>query len=95
MAGRLFPAPDPGSFMMRLRIPNGISNSAQFRAIAGISSDFGKDFVDITTRQQIQLRWFQIDQVQEIWDRLAAVGLVSLQTGMDNIRGVVAARWPA
>ena len=87
--GVFFRRQTPGSFMMRLRIPNGISNSAQFRAIAGISSDFGKDFADITTRQQIQLRWFQIDQVQEIWDRLEAVGLVSLQTGMDNIRGIV------
>ncbi|MDE2937548.1 MAG: ferredoxin--nitrite reductase [Chloroflexota bacterium] len=79
----------PGHFMMRLRVPNGISNAAQFRAIAGISSDFGKDFADLTTRQQIQLRWFRIDQVQEIWDRLEAVGIVSLQTGMDNVRGIM------
>ena len=79
----------PGHFMMRLRMPNGISNSAQFRAIAGISSDFGKDFADLTTRQQVQLRWFRVDQVQEIWDRLESVGIVSLQTGMDNIRGIV------
>ena len=87
--GVFFRRQTPGRFMMRLRIPNGISNSAQFRAIAGISSDFGKDFADLTTRQQIQLRWFQIDEVQEIWDRLEAVGLVSLQTGMDNVRGIV------
>lgn len=79
----------PGHFMMRLRMPNGVCDSDQFRAIAGISSDFGKDFADLTTRQQIQLRWFQIDQVQEIWDRLEAVGIVSLQTGMDNVRGIV------
>ncbi len=87
--GVFFRRQTPGHFMMRLRIPNGFSNSAQFRAIAGISSDFGKDFADLTTRQQIQLRWFQIDEVQEIWGRLEAVGLVSLQTGMDNVRGIV------
>ena len=87
--GVFFRRQTPGHFMMRLRIPNGIGNSAQFRAIAEISSDFGKDFADLTTRQQIQLRWFQIDEVQSIWDRLEAVGLVSLQTGMDNIRGIV------
>ena len=87
--GVFFRRQTPGHFMMRLRIPNGISNSAQFRAIAGISSDFGKDFADLTTRQQIQLRCFQIDEVQDIWDRLEAVGLVSLQTGMDNVRGIV------
>ncbi len=87
--GVFFRRQTPGNFMMRLRIPNGMSNSAQFRAIGGLSRDFGKDFVDLTTRQQIQLRWFQIDQVAEMWNRLEAVGLVSTQTGMDNIRGVV------
>jgi ferredoxin-nitrite reductase len=75
--------------MMRVRVPNGKSTSAQFRAIAEVGRDFGKGFVDLTTRQQVQLRWFSIDQVQPIWDRLEEVGLVSLQTGMDNVRNVV------
>jgi ferredoxin-nitrite reductase len=87
--GVFFRRQTPGHFMMRVRIPNGKSNSAQFRAIAEIGRDFGKNFVDLTTRQQIQLRWFTIEQVQPIWDRLEKVGLVSLQTGMDNIRNVV------
>ena len=87
--GVFFRRQTPGSFMMRLRFTHGVSNSAQFRVIADLSRDFGKDFVDLTTRQQLQLRWFGIDQVAEIWRRLAAVDLVSLQTGMDNIRGVV------
>ena len=87
--GVFFRRQTPGHFMMRLRIPNGISNSAQFRAIASISSDFGQDFADLTTRQQVQLRWFRIDEVQSIWDRLEAEGIVSTQTGMDNVRGIV------
>ncbi len=87
--GVFFRRQTPGHFMMRVRIPNGKSNSAQFRAIAEIGRDFGKGFLDLTTRQQVQLRWFTIDQVQPIWDRLEKVGLVSLQTGMDNIRNVV------
>ena len=57
------------------------------RARSGRSS--APDSSDITTRQQIQLRGFEIEHVPEIWERLAAVGLVSLQTGMDNIRNVV------
>jgi ferredoxin-nitrite reductase len=87
--GVFFRRQTPGHFMMRVRVPNGKSTSAQFRAIAEIGRDFGKGFVDLTTRQQVQLRWFAIDQVQPIWDRLEEVGLVSLQTGMDNIRNVV------
>jgi ferredoxin-nitrite reductase len=87
--GVFFRRQTPGRFMMRVRIPNGISNSSQFRTIAGIGREFGKGFVDLTTRQQIQLRWFQIEHVPEVWSRLEGVGLVSLQTGMDNIRNVV------
>ena len=41
-AGIFFRRQTPGRFMMRIRISNGISNSAQFRAIAGISDDYGK-----------------------------------------------------
>ena len=88
-AGIFFRRQTPGRFMMRIRISNGISNSGQFRAIAGISDDYGKGFADLTTRQQIQLREFSIEQVPDIWQRLDAVGLISLQTGMDNIRTVV------
>lgn len=87
--GVFFRRQTPGRFMMRIRIPNGLSTAAQFRTVAGISRDLGAGFVDITTRQQIQLRGFEIENVQEIWQRLDAVGLCSLQTGMDNIRNVV------
>lgn len=79
----------PGAFMMRLRMSSGFSNAAQFRTIAEISEAHGPGFVDLTTRQQIQLRGFTIENVQHIWNRLEEVGLGSLQTGFDNIRGVI------
>ena len=88
-AGVFFRRQTPGRFMMRVRISNGISSADQFRTLAAISADYGMGFADLTTRQQIQLRDFAIEQVPDIWDRLAAVGLISLQTGMDNIRTVV------
>jgi ferredoxin-nitrite reductase len=75
--------------MMRLRMPNGFTSAAQLRTIAEISRESGSDFADITTRQQVQLRGFGIEAVPEMWERLTAVGLGSLQTGMDNVRNVV------
>jgi ferredoxin-nitrite reductase len=87
--GVFFRRQTPGHFMMRVRIPNGITTSTQLRAIGEISREFGKGFADITTRQQIQLRWFTIEDVQQIWERLRSVGLITLQTGMDNIRNVI------
>lgn len=88
-AGVFFRRQTPGHFMMRIRIPNGIATATQLRTIGEISGEFGKGFADITTRQQIQLRWFTIHDVPEILQRLELAGLISLQTGMDNIRNVV------
>jgi ferredoxin-nitrite reductase len=88
-AGIFFRRQTPGHFMMRLRIPNGIVSAMQLRTLGEISEEFGRGFADLTTRQQIQLRWFTINDVPAIWRRMESVGLVSLQTGMDNIRGVV------
>src|SRR5207249_3401489 len=79
----------PGRFMMRIRMSNGFTNAEQLDAIAQLSAECGTGFVDITRRQQVQLRGFEVGDLPHIWDRLTAVDLVSLQTGMDNIRNVV------
>jgi NAD(P)H-nitrite reductase large subunit len=86
--GLFFRKPTPGNFMMRLRLEAGRVNSRQFRTIADLSDEYGKGFCDLTTRQQIQLRWFTLADVSEVWRRLEEVGLHSKQTGMDNVRGV-------
>jgi NAD(P)H-nitrite reductase large subunit len=88
-AGVFFRRQTPGRFMMRVRISNGVTNAAQINVLAQISTEFGAGFADITTRQQIQLRGYEIERTPEILKRLAACGLVSLQTGQDNIRNVV------
>jgi ferredoxin-nitrite reductase len=87
--GVFFRRQTPGHFMMRVRIPNGIMTASQLSTLGMIAGEFGRGFADITTRQQIQLRWFTINDVPEIWRRMESVELISLQTGMDNIRGVV------
>jgi len=81
--------PTPGYFMMRIRITNGITDATQLRTIADISRRLGGAILDVTTRQQIQLRWLPIQTVPGIREALEAVGLTTLQTGMDNIRNVV------
>ncbi len=81
--------PTPGYFMMRIRITNGISNAVQLRTIAEVSRRQGGAVLDVTTRQQIQLRWLTIQTVPGIREALEGVGLSTFQTGMDNIRNVV------
>ncbi|XSG76675.1 ferredoxin--nitrite reductase [Herpetosiphon llansteffanensis] len=79
----------PGFFMQRLRIPNGILSTRQMRAIVSISRDFGRNTMDLTTRENIQLRWLRIEDVPAVFQRLQNVGLTSQQTGLDNYRNVM------
>jgi ferredoxin-nitrite reductase len=78
----------PGRFMLRIRMPNGFATSAQLWAIAELSERFGNCIVDLTTRQQVELRGFTLETVPEIFERLRTVDLHSLQTGMDNVRNI-------
>jgi len=69
----------PGHFMMRIRIPNGLSRAVQLRTLGALANEYGRGLADITTRQQLQLRWLTIAQIPAVLERLQAVGLVTLQ----------------
>jgi ferredoxin-nitrite reductase len=86
--GVFFRKPTPGKFMMRIRMPNGFATSKQLAAIADVSSRLGNGTLDITTRQQIELRGYCIESVPEIFERLRGVDLSTLQTGQDNVRNI-------
>jgi ferredoxin-nitrite reductase len=86
--GVFFRNPTPGYFMMRIRMPNGFAASEQLRSIAELSKRLGNSILDITTRQQVELRGFTIQSVPEIWEKLRGVNLHSIQTGMDNVRNI-------
>jgi ferredoxin-nitrite reductase len=89
--GVFFRPVTPGKFMMRLRIPSGIINSAQLRSLAEIVQRYGDDGnADITTRQNLQLRGIRIEDLPDIFRRLQAVELTSVQSGMDNVRNITA-----
>jgi ferredoxin-nitrite reductase len=79
----------PGFFMIRVRIPGGRTGSYQLRALADIASTYGNGVLDITTRQQIQLRQIRIEDIPNIFAKMEEVGLNAMQTGMDNVRNVM------
>ncbi|XP_059652878.1 ferredoxin--nitrite reductase, chloroplastic-like [Cornus florida] len=79
-----------GRFMMRLKLPNGVTTSAQTRYLASAIRKYGKEgCADVTTRQNWQIRGVVLPDVPEILKGLAEVGLTSLQSGMDNVRNPV------
>lgn len=87
--GVFFRKHTPGFFMIRIRIPNGMLNSDQFKTISWIVNNMGRGTTDITTRQQIQLRWIKTEDIPEVLKLLNNADLLTLQTGMDNIRNVI------
>lgn len=86
--GVFFRKRTPGYFMMRVRMTNGQSNARQFLTLADIAEKLGNGVLEFTTRQQIELRAVQVNDVPQIFERLHDVDLNSLQTGMDNIRNI-------
>ena len=75
-------AKTPGLFMLKLRIPGGQLNSRQAKVIGEISKEFGRDYMDLTTRAQIELRYIRIEDIPEILERLDNVGITPFQTGL-------------
>lgn len=79
----------PGKFMMRMRLPSGITTSAQLRVLGQILQRYGDEgSADITTRQNIQLRGIRIEDLPAIFAQMESVGLTSVQSGMDNVRNI-------
>ena len=81
----------PGQFMLRLRVPNGIINADHLRFYADSVEKYGEEggVVDITTRQNIQLRGVKIEDAPDIIDGFHARNQTSIQSALDNVRNMV------
>jgi ferredoxin-nitrite reductase len=87
--GVFFRPVTPGKFMMRMRLPNGIITSEQMSVLGEVIQRYGDEgTADITTRQNIQLRGIRVEDLPDIFNKFHAVGLTSVQSGMDNIRNI-------
>lgn len=81
--------PKDGHFMMRVRINTGIMTTRQARALADIARLYGRDLVDVTTRQAIQFHWLRVEHLPDIFKRLEEVGLYSFEACGDCPRTIV------
>ena len=76
-------------FMLRVRIPGGQLTNAQAVRIGEVAQEFGKDYIDITTRMQVELRYLQITDIAKVLKALKEAGISTFQTGVDNPRNIV------
>lgn len=70
--------PTPGYFMIRVRISGGRTTADQVRTLAHLANTFGNGLLDLTTRQQFQLRHLKIETVPEVFRLMEEAGLTSL-----------------
>lgn len=76
-------------FMIRVRVVSGHLTSLMANIIGQVAKEYGKDYIDITTRSQIELRYIKTKDLPIVLKRLEDVGITTFQTGIDNFRNIV------
>lgn len=76
-------------FMMRVRCDGGALSTAALRTVGQISTEFARDTADITDRENVQYHWIEVENVPEIWRRLAEVGLQTAEACGDCPRVIL------
>ncbi len=87
--GLFYTTPAQDGTLSRLRIPGGILNSKQCRAIADIADQYGGGYVDVTNRANIQIREIDGKFNTAVLAYLQDVGLGSRNTAVDHIRNIM------
>ncbi len=78
------------AYMLRVAIPYGTLSSRQMRQLAMIAERWDKGYGHFTTRQNVQFNWPKLQDVPDILDALADVGMHAVQTSGNCIRNVTA-----
>lgn len=86
--GLFWLSPVKDGYMTRLRIPGGVVKSHQLRELASIARDLTTGYIQITTRNNLQIRLIQPKDCPEVLRRIQSCGLHSKGAGADNIRNI-------
>ncbi len=80
--------PVKDGYMCRLRIPGGVVKSHQLRELASIARELTTGYIQITTRNNFQIRLIEPKDCPEVLRRIQGCGLHSRGAGADNIRNI-------
>jgi ferredoxin-nitrite reductase len=80
--------PKIGTFMLRVKIPGGVTPPHQLRAIGEISNVHGRGEGELTTRQNVQLHFIRLGDLPDVFDRLHSAGLTSAGACGDTVRNI-------
>ena len=74
--------------MVRVKIPQGILDGAQLRALADVADAYSRGFGHITTRQNVQFHFVKVHDAERSMRRLAEVGLTTREACGNSVRNV-------
>jgi len=74
--------------MVRVKIPGGVVGPDQLEMFAHIAETHSRGWGHLTTRQNLQFHFIQLEQAGEVLRLLAAVGLTSREACGDTVRNV-------
>jgi|RhiMethySRZTD1v2_1073278.scaffolds.fasta_scaffold08737_5 sulfite reductase (NADPH) hemoprotein beta-component len=77
-----------GVQMLRVKAPQGVVTSSQMRAFAGVASRYSRGFCHITTRQNIQLHFVLLKNVEAAMRELADEGLTTREACGNSVRNI-------
>lgn len=80
--------PRVGTFMMRIKIPNGILTPRKLRTIGELSIKFSRSFAELSTRQNIQLHYIRLQDLPETFETLQGAGLTTVGGCGDTVRNI-------
>ncbi|MFY3740797.1 MAG: sulfite reductase (ferredoxin) [Candidatus Nitrosomirales archaeon] len=75
--------------MVRVKVPAGILTPEQLEKLAFLSDGFSIGSAHVSTRENIQLHWVQLEDVSEVMRGLVEVGLTTREACGNTIRNVV------
>jgi sulfite reductase beta subunit-like hemoprotein len=80
--------PKIGTFMLRLKLPGGITSPEHLRTIGEISNVHGQGSGELTTRQNVQLHYIKLEALPDVFERMHRVGLTSAGACGDTVRNI-------
>ncbi len=80
----------PGVQMIRMKIPYGKLTVRQLRRIADVSDEFSTGRLHITTRQDIQIHYVDLDRTPELWSQLEQDEVTLREACGNTVRNVTA-----
>jgi sulfite reductase (NADPH) hemoprotein beta-component len=79
--------------MLRVKIPQGILNGAQLRALAHVSRTWSRGFGHITTRQNLQFHFVKLHEVEAAMRHCADAGLTTREACGNSVRNITCCPW--